>query len=516
MATIEQTWEFSAAELDTELASLRQSRHDLLIETPDGPDAWTMTEGPFERYHRTLSIDALAGGASRVSERIDYKMAVPFWWPYLSLLMKRGLRDRNRTPRRRWWWPREVVATETAQLIGHLGAIGAMAGYMGVVIGQTITFAAEEFGSSDADQANTLAAVRVGVLLSMVFIARADHQGRRPLLLRFTLAAILLTATGALAPNLWALGTSQALARGLTTGLLTLVALASTEEVPAGSRAMAIAFMYMTAGFGAALVVWVIPLADFVDGGWRIIYALCLLFLPVLWRVAKAMPETRRFRAAATHQAPGDINWKRFALIASTVFIGALFLSPASQMRNEFLRDDLGFTATGISGFQLLISWPATMAVPLGGHLADRYNRRWVGAGGLAVASVMSAISYQSSGWVLWVAATIGFSSASAAVPALRGYQTELFPTRARARVGGMIDVIAVAGSAVGLVVVGQLAVRWNSLGDAISVMVWAPLVVAVIILAFFPETARVELEDLNPTDPALEPQIPDGGSRPV
>jgi hypothetical protein len=67
-----------------------------------------------------------------------------------------------------------------------------------------------------------------------------------------------------------------------------------------------------------------------------------------------------------------------------------------------------------------------------------------------------------------------------------------------------MIDVLAVTGSAIGLVTVGQLAVRWDDLGLAIGSMVFAPLLVAAAIVAFFPETANRELEHFNPEDPDL------------
>ena len=67
-----------------------------------------------------------------------------------------------------------------------------------------------------------------------------------------------------------------------------------------------------------------------------------------------------------------------------------------------------------------------------------------------------------------------------------------------------MIDVVGVAGSALGLVVVGQLAVRWDDLGSAIGVLVVAPLIVAVVILVAYPETAGRELEEFNPDDPRM------------
>ena len=494
------------------LERLREPRTDLLIERVDGPDSWTIEIGPFRHYQRRLAVIDLPGPDGeqryRVTEHTDYRLALPIWWPYLWHLFRRAMRDTDRRPRRRWWWPREVVTSETSTLIALLGTVGMMAGYMGVLIGQTITFAAADFGVEDDDQANTLAAVRVGVLLSMVLLGRADRRGRRPLVLGFALTAILFTAFGSLATNMLSLGATQTVARGLTTGLLTLVTLASTEEVPASSRALSISFMTLTTGFGAALVVWVLPVADLAPGAWRVAFLVPLIFLPLLWWIARHLPETRRYRAAAAHGAPAPINWWRFTLIAGTAFASFAYLSPASQLRNEFLTGDLGFSAAQVSTFQLAISLPATIAVPIGGIMADRFGRRWFGAGALAAAVICSAISYQTSGWMLWVTGGLSVSLSAASIPALRGYQTELFPTRARGRVGGLIDTIGVAGSALGLVVVGQLAVRWDDLGSAIGALVAAPLLVAIVIVVAFPETAQRELEDFNPGDPRLPPPV--------
>jgi MFS family permease len=284
--------------------------------------------------------------------------------------------------------------------------------------------------------------------------------------------------------------------------LITLVVLAATEEVPAGFRAFTISLVTITTALGAGMVVWFLPLNDLIDGGWRLVYLIPGLFLPALWWISRYLPETRRFTAAAQRDAPASVNWARFALIGGAAFCSALFLSPASQLRNEFLRDDLGYSATTISLFQLVISAPAGTAIMAAGLAADRFGRRWIGAIGLSVGATMLAVSYQFTGAGLWLAASMGIVFTGIAVPATRGYGTELFPTRARARVGGLLDVVGVSGSAVGLITVGYLSERWDDLGSAIGVLVFAPLLVALAILTLFPETASTELERFNPNDP--------------
>lgn len=509
----------TAHSLDDEgLAVLRRPRADLLIEREVSPDTWECDEGPFRSYRRSLTIADVQAGRHQVTERIDFTLAVPLWRPLINPLMKRDLRSTRREPRPRWWWPSQIVAARTATLVSVLCVFGLITGYLGVIIGQTITFAARDFGNGDSAQANTLAAVRVGVLISLVVLPRADRIGRRPLILGFATAAIIFTTLGALAPSLAALGATQTIARGLTTGLITLLVLAATEEVPSGTRAFTISLLTVCTALGAGMVLWVLPVADVFDGGWRIVYVVPTAFLFLVWHFGRKLPETRRFHAATDNAAPADINWRRFALLGSTAFMAALFLSPASQLRNEFLRDDLGYSATSVSLFQLVISAPAGAAIMVAGVMADRFGRRWIAAFGIAVGATMMATSYQLGGIMLWVTASAGVVLSGAAFPATRGYATELFPTRARAKVGGLLDTVGVAGSATGLIVVGRLSERWDDLGSAIGVMVFAPIIVAVIILTRFPETAATELEAFNPADPVIEPvenRASPGGSPP-
>jgi MFS family permease len=511
------------------LDALRASRTDVVLERPlvqvgpgeetaEGPWAqeWEAERGPFRRYRRCLGPPrpAPTAGMFEVDERIEARLAIPLWWPLFNPLMKRALRSPDRTPRLRWWWPREVVSAQTSQLVAAVCVLSVMSGYLGVLIGQTITFAAADFGAGDAAQANTLAAVRVGVLLPLVLLRRADRVGRRPVVLGFATAAIVFTMVGALAPNLAALGAAQTIARGLTTGLATLLVLAATEEVPGTVRAFSISLIAVAAALGAGMMVWVLPVADLVSGGWRIVYLVPALFLPLLWWIGRHLPETQRFRVASREAAPARINRRRLLLIGATGYATALFASPASQLRNEFLRDDLGYSATDVTLFQLVVSTPAGLMLVVAGVAADRVGRRWIGATGVALGAGLSALSYQLVGPPLWLAASGGVIMAGAAFPAMRGYQTELFPTRARAKVGGLLDGVAVAGSATGLITVGYLAERWDDLGRAIGMMVFAPVAVAVVIVVLFPETASQELEVFNPDDPHLDGPNPSPDDR--
>ncbi len=491
---------------DDALAPYLEPRTDLLNEVEVEPRVFEQSEGPFNTYRRTVSVAPAQNGASEVTEETSFRMAIPIWGRGVDLLMARALKEPDRTPHHRWWWPAEVVTTHTTSLIALLSILGMMGAYIGVNIGQTITFAAEEFGASDTAQANALAASRIGVLVSTVVIWRADIIGRKPLLIGFAAGAASFTVIGAFSTSLTMLTVTQAAARGFATGMLTLVTLAATEEIPRTMRSFILSILTMCGALGAGAVVWFLPLAGINERGWRLVYLIPLLFAPVIHWIWRTMPETRRFAAADQAHSPGlaAIKMRWFALLGFIYFATSVFGAPAAQLQNEYLRDDIGFNAGQISVFRLLISTPAGLVILLAGWVADRHGRRIIGGLSLAVGATSGAFFFSQEGASLWIAGAVSVWLGGAAFPVIRAYQTELFPTRARAMVGGWVDVIGVAGSALGLVVAGQLIKGGRDIGEALRYLLPLPLVVAVMIPLFLPRTAGHALEDLNPSDPEI------------
>lgn len=480
-------------------------RTDLLTETETEPGVFTQVEGPFKTYRRSLVLSPQPDGTVAVREKTEFAMATPLWWPLLNRMMRKALAEPDRTPRARWWWPAEVVSARTTTLISLLAVLAVIGGYLGTLISQTITFASTQFEASDTAQADTLAAIRIGVLIALLFLRRADRIGRRPLIIGFMVGAIVFTMLGSLSGSLVTLGITQAVARGLTTGLATLVTLAAVEEVPATMRTFILGILTAFAALGSGMVIWILPLADTGPGGWRILYMVPAVFLPVLWWLARLLPETQRFKVATEARSPDLVNRRRLMMLLVTIFMLLVFASPASQLQNEYLNDDLGMSASDISVFRLVVSLPGGIAILLAGWVADRRGRRHIAAFGVLGGSIAAAMVYRSDGAALWIFATIGVLFLGAAVPTMRGFQAELFPTRSRARIGAWLDVIGVAGSAVGLLLVGRLADRIGGLGVAIPLLVIGPLIAAFLLFFVFPDTASKELEEFNPSDPKLK-----------
>ena len=556
----------SAAEMERELQDRLEPRRDIVAEHVVDEDRFEAADGPFHHYERRLSLerthpdesaarpeppdsagtrstpsDSAGGGGQeghdetwQLTEVTSYRLAVPVW----SLLFHFPVRNallRRRDSYGYWWAPPDRLNARTATVLGLLCTVQVIDGYLGTVLTQTLTFAADEFGQGNTAQGDVLAVVRIGVLLALAAAALADRHGRRRLLLVCGVGSCAITALGALSPGLWFLGGTQLVARGLSTALGILIVVMAAEEMPARSRAWGMSVLVLCAGLGAGMAVWVLPVADLHTAAWRTVYVVPLAGVAVVAWAGKRLPESRRFASGgradnprsrgqnSLHQpqSPAETaatdnrltdnrltgeaaarQRKRLVLLAASAFLILMFAAPASGLHNDFLKDERNFSAASISLFTLVTNTPIGIGVLVGGYLADRRGRRPVGAAGLVLGAVFVVWSYFADGTALWLLSLAGGIVGAIAVPALAVYGPELFGTYRRGRSNAMITTVGVAGSALGNLVAGRLSDALDGrLGPALALLAVGPVIVAVLVLWKYPETAGQELEELNPED---------------
>ena len=482
------------------LAALLEPRTDLVLERAVGEGRFEAAEGPVRSYRRSVDVSETVDGLV-VTQEIDFRLAVPYFGWLFALPFKRAM-ARPPTGGAPWWAPPGRLDARAAGVLGTLALLTVASGYLGTLFTQTVPFAGDEFGADNQALGIAGSVVRIGGLIALVVAIQADRRGRKRVLIGAAAAACIVAVTGAVAPSLGWLAASQLVARALATGVLLLVTIVAAEEMPARSRAYAVSLLAMSGGLGAGLCVMALRLADLGTRAWRLLYLAPLAALPIVAAVRRSLPESRRF---LTPHAEARVagHGGRLLLLAVSGFLTNLFIAPNSQFGNQYLRTERGFSGGRIALLTITVGTPAAAGIVAGGRIADVRGRRVVAAVALAAGTLLTLGYFFADGWVMWVLALLGTVTSAAAVPALGVYGPELFPTGLRGRANGVVAVCSLVGSAAGLTLCGVLSDRIGRIGPAMAFLSAGPLLLAVLVLAAYPETAGKELEDLNPEDRA-------------
>ena len=224
---------------DAALDSLRRPHDGLVLEQQISPDRFTLAEGPFKTYERTLDVVSRDDHEWEVAETTTWQLGIPVFWIIVWFPFWFHVRSGQKNPSP-WWAPSGRFDSRAGRVIGLLGVLAIINGFLGTVIGQTLTFAADEFCTEfvveldgrrrciDPDhdtsaRANVFSIVRVSVVLSLLLTVAADRIGRRRALTIAIVTSCVATLAGAFAPSLTALTVTQIFARGLATGVTILI-----------------------------------------------------------------------------------------------------------------------------------------------------------------------------------------------------------------------------------------------------------------------------------------------------
>ena len=469
-------------------------RDDLLLEERTGDGRFGQAEGPFARYERRVVT-----GSDRVEQTIDCRLVLPWFGWAFAPFVRRSLRRPPAQGKRPWWAPPDRLDQRETLVMGLLAGSSLIAGFVNTLFTQTVHRATDEFGADSAAQGVAATFVRLGIVLALPLWYLADRVGRRRMMVFAAWAAPLIAALGAAAPSFAVLTATQTVARPIAIGLDLLIAVVATEEVPRNSRAYALSVLAMSAGLGAGLCVMALPLADIGPRAWRVVYLVPLVLLVVARDLHRRLPETRRFELHKGTRAPRVSRQRLWMLIAAAA-IGNVFVAPASVFQNRYLEDVRGYSNTLISAFTLGTQTPGGLGLLIGGKLADLRGRRHLAVGCLLGAAALTALSYGIGGGPLWIVSIAGAVLGGLSYPALAVYRTELFPTGNRGLAGGVVTAAALLGGGVGLLIAGAW-LKVASYVVVMSVLATGSVIVAILVLSTYPETAHRELEELNPED---------------
>jgi MFS family permease len=412
-----------------------------------------------------------------------------------------GRTSPNRLPA--WAKPSEPLTARQRRILVLVGLASMSAAFINTLFTQTVAYAADEFDISESGQGIGAAVVRLGIVICLPLVALADRRGRRPVMIAMAWAAPLVSALGAIAPSYSFLVATQAVGRPLGLTLDILIAVVAVEEMPRDGRAYATGILAVLSGIGGGIAVASLPLADISVTSWRFIYVIGLVWLVIAYALMKWLPESERFirhvpktKMRAAYIA--DALRGNLGRICSVVFLTNIYIATASIFQNRYLKDERGYSAALVALFTIITSSPATFGLIIGGRVADERGRRILGATLVPIGAFLLALSFSTSGVVMWLVAIAGGLAFGISYPALAVYRGELFPTRTRSLAGGIIMTSALLGGIIGLVGGGWFLDTNGSYGQVMMWLVIGPVIASAIVWFRYPETAHRELDDIT------------------
>lgn len=395
-----------------------------------------------------------------------------------------------------------------AILLATVCAITAVATYGSSLLSQNVDYVGDSFGAGDRALGTALAVSRAGVLIALVASALADRKGRRTLMLISVAGVCLANGVAAVAPNLAVFTVGQTLMRGFANTALIVAGIAAVEEAPEGARAYSVALLALAGGFGYSFGVALLPVADLGDQAWRLSFALSALTLVLLPSFSRRLAETTRYAGLAARAAKrgriGEVfdpsYGGRFGVLVLTSFLFSIFAAPSSQFTNRYLADDRGFSGLDITIFRAITQGlPGLLGIVIGGRLAETRGRRPVAAIALFAGTAAQMVFFLYGSAVLWLSSAAAIILGGMAGPAMGAFNGEMFPTEIRGTANAFLLVAGVTGSAVGLVVSGNLSDRIG-LGEALALTGIASLIASLLVLRL-PETADRPLDEVSPSE---------------
>ncbi len=409
--------------------------------------------------------------------------------------------------------PPVAYSKEQATYLATAGFAIAVGVFGQSIVGQYGSPIKKSFDLTDARWTDMLSFMRAGALVALVAGGLADRFGRRRVILYSLLAMAGANLLSAFAPDPATLTVLQTFARGFATAAGIVAAVGALEEAPERARAFATTMIALAGGVGFSLNVILLPLSDFAPWAWRGMLFVSAASALMIRRIGSHLEESKRYeriaRAPIQRGRLGEVFGaqyrRRFILMALIGFFMNVLSAPSAQLTNTYLTDVHDYSNRFILLFRFATTTaPGFLAIAVSGRLLERYGRRPVAIVALSVGSAIRALFFLSGGPILWFASGIGDAALAIGALAIGTQNVELFPTETRGTSNGLVTVISVMGSVVGLQIAGRLRDPFGGIGRSIALCALGTFIAAVLVVPFLPETNQRDLDEISPSE--LEP----------
>jgi putative MFS transporter len=447
--------------------------------------------------------------------------------------------------------PRERFSAYHVLLLALLGVATLYEGFDASMFTLASPDVRATLGISVAQWGSLYMITRAGVVASFFFLMFADQFGRKPMLLVSVAGFSIASFATAFAQTASEFTAWQTLARLFLTAQYGLAIIMAGEELPATLRARGVTVLTALAAVGTVVMAKVQPFFLLVhrpgqpppvgnwahdsaltlvgqlagalgvpfDGAhWRGLYligALPLLLIPVLLALVRESPRYLEQVAARGRPSLRELTavqargvralfspryQRRFAIVSVLWNSVYLVVAPSVAFWTIYAREQVGLSPERVGDIVMWAYICGAFGHLVSGQLVDRIGRKatcaWFYAAG-AVTIVMLFHTRTLPGQYFWHISTVFLLNA--AIGATHVYASELFPTALRAtgygwttNFFGRVTEVAIPG------LIGSLIGMGMTLTSAITIVGVGPLLGALLIARFAPETRGLTLEEIQ------------------
>ena len=405
-------------------------------------------------------------------------------------------------------------------LLGMLASATIFEGYDITILKLCTPYIAKAFSLSDTEVGAMAAVVRFGGMLSFFVLILADRFGRKAIISTTVLFYALFTLMTALSSGLISFTIFQSFAQIFLAAEFGIAMVIISEEFPDRMRGSAISILQTATLLGVVVAGSLFAVVAESRFGWRGMYFIGVAPAIIVFFIRRSMRETVRFttRVGATKAAADTVEmqkpfaarlrerfapflgpWRGRLILVSTLWntIG-LIGGPTITFFALFAKRDHGFTAGKIASATIVAYVLGSVGSLVCGLLMDQIGRRFT----TCLYYVASAISmfclFRLSHHLTlsYIATMFAYQGARTATSA---FSTELFPTEIRATGYSLtVQVIGQIGWTLSPLAVGIVAGIVNDLGLAASYFAIGPIVGALLVFLFAPETKGKTLEEVS------------------
>lgn len=405
---------------------------------------------------------------------------------------------------------KEPLSSYQKRLFIFLSVATFFEGFDFIALSQVLPELRADFGLSPAAAGWMVGAVKLGTVAAFLLVRAADRFGRKSVLTVTIAGYMIFTFLTGVAPNVYFFAVVQFLAHMFLIAEGAVAMVMAAEEMPASRRGMVIGVIGACSALGAIVCVGVVPPLLDTAYGWRSVYFVGIVPLVILAYARRGLKESGRFLEAQAARGDDHEQGSLFALLRTphrkrVIQLGIIWsltffcTNNAVTWWKQFAMDERGFTKEMVSGSITLAALVSMPLVFYAGKLLDQIGRRRgaVVIFSVSIVGVLSAYGLHGR-WPLTIALTAGIFGASAVLPVLNAFTTELVPTSVRADTFAWANnVIGRIGYVTGPIVVGQVADTYG-FGTGVHVTTLGLVGAIILILLWLPETGGRELEEIE------------------